>query len=356
MNRVYIFHHLIGLVAFLLILIHPITILLSYFLISPAVAGNLILSDWPVIFGVVALVLTIVLLALTIYINLEYDNWKITHKFLGVPLFFAAIHSWYVSGIFGTHPAVKLYVTVFYLLAIVAWIYRLFAARLGVNVYDYIVDKAIVKNDIIVLELAPVKKPLVFNPGQFAFIQLDHRGIAHQRHPFSIASSPSDASLTFAVKSLGDYTETLKLIEKGVKAKIEGPFGRFGDGFNKKKYQVWIGGGIGITPFISLSRSVSPADDVTVKFFYVVRDPAEAVFDEDIKDIVQSNPKLQYQLWISSKMGRFTAEKIQPANGDYIDTEYFICGPPPMMSSLRKQLREKNVPSLRIHTEEFSIK
>ena len=87
-------------------------------------------------------------------------------------------------------------------------------------------------------------------PGQFAFKTSDSFEGAH---PYTIASgwNDKDRRITFVIKELGDHTSRLReKLHVGQDLKIEGPYGCF-DFDNGQPRQVWIGGGVGITPFIA---------------------------------------------------------------------------------------------------------
>ncbi|HNB05997.1 MAG TPA: ferric reductase-like transmembrane domain-containing protein, partial [Thauera aminoaromatica] len=87
--------------------------------------------------------------------------------------------------------------------------------------------------------------------GQFAFVGLER---FEGSHPFTIASADhGDRSLTFQIKALGDYTRQLaSRVAVGQAVTVEGPYGRFVLGRqDHKARQIWIAGGIGVTPFLA---------------------------------------------------------------------------------------------------------
>ena len=89
-------------------------------------------------------------------------------------------------------------------------------------------------------------------------------GIIGETHPFSIASSPSEDKVRMYIKSLGDFTTSLKNLKVGAIAEIEGAYGKFTYTNFGTAPQIWIAGGIGVTPFLSMARSydsLSPAVD-----------------------------------------------------------------------------------------------
>lgn len=93
-------------------------------------------------------------------------------------------------------------------------------------------------------------------PGQFVFVTFDS---SEGAHPFTIASADlGDRTITFAIKALGDYTRRLSRdLVAGSRVRVEGPYGRFElSRINPRARQIWIAGGIGITPFLAWLESL----------------------------------------------------------------------------------------------------
>jgi predicted ferric reductase len=93
-------------------------------------------------------------------------------------------------------------------------------------------------------------------PGQFAFISSRSEWGAH---PFTIAShwNASDRKISFIVKEQGDATQELeKRLPIGTKLVVEGPYGYFNFEDNKLR-QIWVSGGIGITPFVARMKHLA---------------------------------------------------------------------------------------------------
>jgi predicted ferric reductase len=139
------------------------------------------------------------------------------------------------------------------------------------------------------LVLAPVGQPMSFRPGQFAFIEF-HSPDLSETHPFSIASSPSSPELRFAVRTAGDWTRRVSTgtgIEEGLAVTVRGPYGRFTPGSGSAE-QVWIAGGIGVTPFLSVLRG-APGDLPRATLLYAVRSGKEALFLDEIEYAAQQS-------------------------------------------------------------------
>jgi hypothetical protein len=97
MNGVYIAHHLLGGISFILLMIHPISLALTYLPISYRATALFLLphEDWTVNLGIASLLCMMALLILTYYVEIPYHFWKFTHKFLGLAFFIGGLHSFF---------------------------------------------------------------------------------------------------------------------------------------------------------------------------------------------------------------------------------------------------------------------
>jgi predicted ferric reductase len=225
-----------------------------------------------------------------------------------------------------------------------------------VPVYDYTVSEVRRPNDTTTeVSLEPVRDPLAFVPGQFVVISFGGTG-GWQRHPFSVSSAPSARRLEVSIKAAGDYTRELnETLRPGTPAKAVGPFGGF-DYRHGGRDQIWIAGGIGITPFMSWIRSVDATFDRRVDFYYSVRRRADALYLDEIDAAAREHPSFHPTLVETDREGLLTAEKT--ANGRAPGTEewVYMCGPPPMMTALNKGFRALGIPASRVRWEQFDIR
>ena len=117
------------------------------------------------------------------------------------------------------------------------------------------------------MTLMPVGRPVLFEPGQFGFLRMKEDGL-REPHPFTIASgNRPDGQVEFLIRSLGDYTQ--KLIAEtriGMRANIYAPYGCFKRRMEAKR-EVWIGGGVGISPFVAWLKDETAGGFDKVTFF-----------------------------------------------------------------------------------------
>ena len=211
-----------------------------------------------------------------------------------------------------------------------------------------------VKSNVTQITLQPIAKKLKVIPGQFIFIYFHSLTVSKETHPFSISTVYADGSISIAVKSEGDYTKTLRNLQIGDIGVIEGAYGRFTHSLYKNAKQVWIAGGIGIVPFLSMAKTLTDPS-YQIFLYYSVRTEDEAVYLENLTLISQRNPHVRVIPFYTKTMGRLSADVIAKDVGDITQYDYFLCGPPPMMRSMRKQLKKLHVKEYSIHSEEFSL-
>lgn len=382
LNRVYIAHHLLGGFALIFLAFHPMLLALRFIKTSVTQAALLlipngltpvsslwntesiyhtaVLVQWGIFLGIVAFWGMVVLLLITFFIKIPYHLWLFTHRFLGVAFFLAGLHVVILSSNASSSPALRIYVLVMSVLGILAFIYKSLVGKILIRKYKYkITDIKIEAGNVSHLTMEPLGLAMSYKPGQFVFIRIldsDVKGINKEWHPFSISSSPKDSKLRLSIKGLGDYTNELINLKPGSIAEIEGAYGKFTYTNYKNKNQIWVAGGIGITPFLSMAKDL-PDSDYKIDLYYSVKTASELMDWRQLNQMaVFKKPDFKIYPFVADQQeGFLSADYIDKHSGDLKNKDIFICGPPPMMASLRKQFKDKGVPGTSVHTEEFGM-
>ncbi|TQS45464.1 hypothetical protein [Cryptosporangium phraense] len=283
----------------------------------------------------------------------NYERWRSLHRLTGMFLAAGFVHGLLDATMFDSGL-----LRGSYLLAggtgLVFYLYRETLARHFLPLHDYQVTAARPAGPgILELELAPLGRPMHFTPGQFAMLFLETTD-GWRRHPFTMSGAPADGTLTFAIKALGDDTTRIHhTVQPGMPAVIGGPHGRF-DHARGTDRQVWIAGGIGVTPFLSWLRSLEHRPShARVDFFYATTGPAP--FADEITRIADGNPGVHVHLHDTTDRGYLTAADVLDAvrDTDPRQLSVFLCGPAPMVAAFLRQFRRAGIPARHLHREHF---
>jgi predicted ferric reductase len=284
-----------------------------------------------------------------------YEHWLTAHRLTGLFVIAAVAHGAIVDP---TLRASELLRVVFVLIGaagIAAYLYREVFARFVVPIHDYTVAEVTRVNDsTVAVALEPRREPLAFVPGQFVVLAFGGPE-GWQRHPFSVASAPAQPRLELAITAAGDYTSRLRdELRPGVPAKVAGPFGGF-DYRQGGEEQIWIAGGIGVTPFASWIRALDDGFRRHVDFFYSVAKPADAILVDEIQAAAERHPTLRSHLRCTETEGRLTPEAVMAGRAHGAPWIY-MCGPPAMMQAFAKGFRDLGVPRRQVRWEQFDVR
>ena len=347
LDKMYMIHRRSGVIAVVLLILH--------FLFVPRDLTEFTVGKPMGFYALILILVGVMLSAAPVFKRkIKYHKWINFHKLMGAFYVLGIVHSLKVPTLTSELPMVRVYVYGMALIGIVAWIYKAFLYNLFNKKLNYTVNA--VKhftNDTTEILLQPVNKNLSFNAGQFTFISFEGMN-KNEAHPFTISNHPNDNLLRLTIKALGDYTADLQTsLTEGTQAKIQGSFGLFNFKKAKHKKQLWLAGGIGITPFLSFIRELNSDYDITL--VWSVKSIEEANYKEEIEKIASEKPNLNFVLWDSQNKGYFSIGK--KYNSQTIkDHSIFICGAEVMRESYIKQLLEKGMSINDIHYEEFSFR
>lgn len=190
--------------------------------------------------------------------------------------------------------------------------------------------------------------------GQFAFVTSDQNEGAH---PYTIASAwnRSDRRLTFITKALGDHTSRLReRLKIGMPVTVEGPYGCF-NFEDTQQHQIWIGAGIGITPFVArLKHRAANPDTKIIDLFHPTADYEQAAIDRLTADAAAAGVRLH--LLVDDKDGRLNGERIRAAVPEWRSASLWFCGPTGFAQTLRDDFLANGLPADRFHQELFEMR
>jgi predicted ferric reductase len=367
---VYFFHRQISIVTFVLIAIHPLIL----FVFDPRHLNllNLVTAPWAARFGVVAIISLLALISLSVYRKkwkIEYDRWRIWHGILAMSVMALALAHVELRGYYLNTLWKQLFWGIYgiFWVGLLAWV-RVIKPILLIR-KPYAVESVIPErgNAWTIVLRAINHNGIRFQPGQFAWITAWDSPFRDHEHPFSFSSSAKETTLlSFTIKELGDFTASIKNLSKGQHVYIDGPYGSFSiDRHPNSEAFVFIAGGIGITPMMSMLRTLADRGDSRPLILIYANKTLEAVtFLEEIEKLkLMLNLKVVHVLesppenWTGEK-GFVNANILRqylPTNLRPNRVEIFICGPAPMMNAVEKTLIEIGVPLGDFHSERFDL-
>jgi predicted ferric reductase len=357
LDIVYVFHKTMGMIAALLQICA-----LAFFLADPS--GHVPKPAW---LGT----LLIIMLGLSAFLyrelGLTYESWRRLHNVLFAAVFPAAfLQAWGIVSRMDSLPLAGI-IVLQAVVAAAAYAYHRFLgpAKRRKTLYRVKSVSAEARNVwTLTFEPRENRERFDFLPGQFQFVTFDQgKG---EEHPFTISSSPRDADGHSAtIKGSGDFTKTIGMVKPGDLVGIQAAFGRFSHLLEPGEDRlVFIAGGIGITPFMSMLRYMrDTGEDREVLLFYANRSEEDMAFRRELDGIAAlAAPRLRVvhvldapgQEW-QGERGRIDLPLIEKYAHDFRTPLFYLCGPPPMMNALAAMLIDAGVPAKRIRTERFAL-
>ena len=355
LDKMYMTHRHTGTAAFLLIFAHVLTV--------PITTTGWRLGNYLAVIAFAGIV-TIVLITLAPRIPFlsrltggDYEDWKRLKRYIGIFFILAFIHSLTVDAL-DARIAIT-WVMAFFIIGTVSYLYTEVFGGIFKKFLPYKVETVKHPNNSSTEVTLRAKKQAMpkHRSGQFLFVRFPRDKDLNESHPFTISSAPSEDVLRLTIKASGDFTrELFAQLKEGADAIVDGPYGMFNYKTGGSK-QIWIAGGIGLTPFLSFLRDMDGSLAHDVDLYYTVRHPEEAIFLEEIEAADQKNPRLKVYIRYSAKDGSLKIEDIvKNAGGDIRSQHVYMCGPLPMMLAFEKKFLDLGLPKHNLHYEEFNFR
>lgn len=196
-----------------------------------------------------------------------------------------------------------------------------------------------------------------FDAGQYVNVVIPT--VATHGKAYTISSTPLDETLSLTIKKQGKFSSLLLALDIGAEIEIDGPQGYFFDNFSADKKNVFIAGGIGITPFISLIRESNikqTFNDLVV--LYSNKTKVETTFNAELNDLSKQT-KIKLINFLTQEdingceIGRIDSEAIKKQINDYSERSFYLCGSISFVNDMWKILGVLGVAEEQIFTEAF---
>ncbi|QRN84190.1 ferric reductase-like transmembrane domain-containing protein [Chloroflexota bacterium] len=367
MDTLYQFHHSLSIFTFLVLLVHPILLFIN----NPGTLQllNLLTAPWRARAAVLSILAMLVLVVTSVWrevMKLKYDIWRWIHDGLaylaiGLGLYHMFKVNYYMS---------LTYQKVLWLGLTGIWVLILIAIRIvrpiRMKQTPYEVAEVIQeRGESWSLNLKPIgHKGMQFQSGQFAWITAESPFIFRE-NPFSFSTSSErdDGTFGFTIKELGDFTAKVKDFKPGDVIYVDGPYGNFSIDEHQCNNLVFIAGGIGAAPVMSMLRTLADRKaENNVTFFFGNPTWDSVIYREELESLTEKiNLNLVHVLerpdesWQGEK-GFITVDVLRRnLPEDYKDCTYFLCGPLPMIDAVEKALDALEISPMNVHSEQYEM-
>lgn len=289
--------------------------------------------------------------------KIPYARWRWWHKLSG-PLFLIVILHWlsFKSPIALASPG-GLWLAATAALGVIAAFYKLLLYRLLSPHAEYCIEQVSPGPSAIQLVMRPTGKGIQFEAGQFAFLSIQEPGL-REPHPFTIASAGGpEQPVQFLIRAVGDYTgQLVAQARPGLLAEVYAPFGRFSRPAEAKR-EVWIAGGIGISPFVAWLKEGTAKDLGRVSLFLFNTPGREFPSVDEVRALTEprgaelialtgSDDARKFRQRLAAIVGECGAEGV----------ELCFCGPKGLLQLVRAEMAALGVADARLRFEFFEFR
>ena len=369
-DLVYHFHRQIGIAAFFMVFSHPI---LLFILDSRYLRLlNIFTSPLRAKAGLTAIFLMIGVVWMAEYrqiTKMSYKHWKIWHGIFATGMIALALVHIFLAGNYINLPWKRALWIIYSAGFIGMLIYTRILYPLQLIRKPFIIKETKPEpGDVFTITMEPKNhNGFKFVPGQFAWLTAWKTPFSDTEHPFSISSSSEKAGVVeMSIKGLGEFTTKIRTLKPGDKVYLDGPYGSFNlDQYPTAERLVFIPGGIGVTPIMSMLRTMADRGDKRpILLFYCNREWETVPFKEEIKNLGDrlnlqtiytiEKPPLKWD-GESGFLNRDILKRYTPAEWISERTDVFLCGPTPMMNAVEKELSITGYTDKQIHSERYAF-
>jgi predicted ferric reductase len=356
-----ILHRRLGYFLVFFIFVHPILLILGYAARNeqPLLAQCMsFLTDWEDVANATLAVAMLFVMGMVsmpwIRRLLSYETWYFAH----LPMYFAvalAFGHQTKSGDVSYGGALYYWLMLNFSVFGVVLMYR-FLVPLKKNLYHQFRVSRIVREspDVVSIYLTGKHMRLFhFEAGQWARMIFLQKDMWHG-HPFSFSAPYNGEEIRFSVKALGNWTKRVEALRPGTRVWVEGPMGVLTLSKAVTEKQLFIAGGIGITPILAMVCSMRNAAQGVL--YYAAQTSKELLFQDEIqKSGIACKRFVSAEEAPGCEKGFVSIEQIKTHTPDFLERDIYLCGPPPMLQSLTQALLGAGLPQEQLHVEKFSF-
>ncbi|NBU57949.1 MAG: hypothetical protein EBS25_05760 [Actinobacteria bacterium] len=290
--------------------------------------------------------------------KMSYETWWIIHIYTYLAIAASFMHQVLNGQMFINHPLNRLYWTFLYvLMAMAIVVYRFGIPLVRSMRHNLVVEKVVVEGPGIISVIMKGRKLhlLAAEGGQFFSWRFLTRGHALMSHPYSLSAAPTEHYLRITVKDLGDHSRSVAFLKRGTRVFVEGPYGAFTAGRATKPHIVMVGGGVGITPIRALMDEFK--NGVQLDVIYRVSRSEDLVLKDELDYLVaNSGGTVRVHYLVGSRRDHpMDAKSLKLLVPRIADSDIYICGPGPLVETVKEAAMDLGVPKNRFHDEAFAF-
>lgn len=184
----------------------------------------------------------------------------------------------------------------------------------------------------------------LFTPGQATEIAINKKEWKKEKRPFTFTNLPDEDQLEFTIKTYPSHkgvTNELLNLKTGDEMIIHEVWGAIA----YKGEGVFIAGGAGVTPFLSIFRDLKSINQIGGnKLIFANKTKADIIHEKELKDLLgDSFINILSDEAVTGYAKGIITEKFLKENIDDFDKKFYICGPPPMMDAIQGYLTKLGV-------------
>lgn len=313
--------------------------------------------DWTRLVRQASFVGLMLIVMLALNRNIPYSAWRWWHRLSG-PLFLIVVLHWLsIKSPLPLVSPVGIWLTALTGLGLAAAAYKLLLYPFLARHAEYRVIGVTRGPSATQIELEPVGRGIAFQPGQFGFLRMKVDGL-REPHPFTIAAAPSSGGrIAFVIRALGDYTARLVSgVEPGMQADVYAPYGRFERSAIAGR-EIWIAGGVGISPFIAWMKDPQAGGLERVSLFYFYT-PGRVFPDIDLLRAMAAERGVDFvPVATGPDTPAFTQRFAEIVRGSDLATlDIAVCGPRGLLDQVRELATSHGLAAARIRHELFAFR
>ncbi|PXY33020.1 3-ketosteroid-9-alpha-hydroxylase [Prauserella coralliicola] len=196
---------------------------------------------------------------------------------------------------------------------------------------------------------------LAYRPGQFLTVRVPSERCGSVARCYSLSSSPDTGEAPQVTVKRDGYASNwiCDNVTEGTELEVLPPSGLFTPASLDADLALFAAGS-GITPVLSIVKSVLAKGSGSVTLVYANRDERSVIFADTLRELAEAHPgRLTLVHWLETLQGLPSARRLRALAEPLAGREAFVCGPRPFMAEVTAALADVGVPRSRVHVEKF---